>query len=289
VRRTAPTRWRSSSSKAPPRLTACPSPNEPLLGAAEGILEKVSANAHKRGITYFDFDKQTDSAVVLERVGEAAVRIDSAWLLLERAAYELEELTRTGPLESDRRAWSRVAAGQAADELRIAADSLMSIAGASSFAESSVLQQYWRDLMVGSRQLSLAPASSMRSTDARTARWSPTSPRTSDMPATGRTPISRDALAGRAAVVTGASRGIGRALVLALARGGRRGDRGEAAARRFPCGSMSDEPHHTIRARERSRSDQDGTAADDTDGSSGVATGGAVTVAGAWFSQCPGR
>ncbi|MEU6147523.1 acyl-CoA dehydrogenase family protein [Streptomyces sp. NPDC047081] len=128
----------------------------PLLGAAQAILEKVSANAHKRGITYFDFEKQTDSAVVLERLGEAAVRIDSAWLLVERAAYELEEVTRGGELSFERRAWCRVAAGQAVDEVRIAVDSLMSIAGASSFAESSVLQQYWRDVMVGSRHAFLS-------------------------------------------------------------------------------------------------------------------------------------
>ncbi|MGW5645157.1 acyl-CoA dehydrogenase family protein [Saccharopolyspora sp. NPDC003752] len=128
----------------------------PLLGAAEAILEKVSVSAHERGITFFDFGKQVDSAVVLERIGEAAVRIDSAWLLLERAAYELEERTRLGPLGYERRAWCRAAAGHAVDELRIAVDSLMSIAGASSFAESNVLQQYWRDLMVGSRHAFLS-------------------------------------------------------------------------------------------------------------------------------------
>ena len=128
----------------------------PLFGAAQAILEKVSTNAHNRGITYFDFEKQTDSAVVLERVGEAAVRIDSAWLLVERAAYELEELTRGGELPFERRAWCRVAAGQAVDELRTAVESLMSIAGASAFAESSRLQQYWRDVMVGSRHAFLS-------------------------------------------------------------------------------------------------------------------------------------
>ncbi|MGY1815210.1 acyl-CoA dehydrogenase family protein [Blastococcus sp. SYSU D00820] len=122
-----------------------------LLGIGQEVLELVTANAHKRGVTYFDFEKQTDSSVVLEAIGEAAMQIDTALLHVRRGVHELDETTRFRTLDYVTRARCRADAGHACENLRRAVDSLMSVAGASAFAESNRLQRLWRDLTVGSR------------------------------------------------------------------------------------------------------------------------------------------
>jgi alkylation response protein AidB-like acyl-CoA dehydrogenase len=123
----------------------------PLLGIAQEILEVVGTQAHKRGVSYFDFERQTDSASLLAAIGEAAIRVDTAWLHVHRAAAELEETTRSRTLDYATRARCRADAGHACENLRQAADSLLSIAGSSAFAESNRLQALWRDLNVASR------------------------------------------------------------------------------------------------------------------------------------------
>ncbi len=123
----------------------------PTLGMAATLLELVSANAHKRGISYFNFDKQTDSAVTIETIGEAAMQIDTASLHVQRAATVLDVDTRHGQLSLPVRARCRADSGHASENLRQAVGTLMSIAGASAFAESSRLQSLWRDINVASR------------------------------------------------------------------------------------------------------------------------------------------
>ncbi|MGY4713073.1 acyl-CoA dehydrogenase family protein [Mycolicibacterium sp. CBM1] len=123
----------------------------PTLGMADELLEQVTFNAHSRGISFFDFDKQVDSAVVLEGIGQAAMQIDTAWLHVRRGALELEETTKHHVLDRTTRARCRADAGHACVNLRSAVDSLMSISGASAFAESNRLQRFWRDINVASR------------------------------------------------------------------------------------------------------------------------------------------
>ncbi|MGQ4597938.1 acyl-CoA dehydrogenase family protein [Nocardia sp. R6R-6] len=123
----------------------------PSLGAAEAVLELVSGGVHKRGVTYFDFERQADSAVVLERIGEASMRIESAWLHVRRAARELDELTKVEVLDFKTRARIRADAAIAGIDMRSAVDALVSVAGASGFAEANPIQRHWRDLNAGSR------------------------------------------------------------------------------------------------------------------------------------------
>ncbi|MGH7907941.1 MAG: acyl-CoA dehydrogenase family protein [Candidatus Binataceae bacterium] len=128
----------------------------PILGAADAILESVSAGAHKRGISYTNYQRQTDSQVVHHHIGEAALKIDTAWLHTLRSAESIDSAARESRLmDYLTRARVRGDAGYAAQLVRDALDQLMSIAGAAAFAESNPLQRLWRDAHVGSRHAAL--------------------------------------------------------------------------------------------------------------------------------------
>jgi alkylation response protein AidB-like acyl-CoA dehydrogenase len=94
--------------------------------------------------------------VVLEQIGEAAMRIDTAWLHTRRAAKVVEDATMTGPLDAKTGARCRADAGYAMAQVRQAVDTLMNVAGTSAFAESNPLQRIWRDVNVASRHGYLA-------------------------------------------------------------------------------------------------------------------------------------
>lgn len=120
------------------------------LGTTEAAYELVSTNVHTRGVSYFEFPKQTDSAALIEGLGEARLMIDTAWLHMRRGAETLNKAA-DGPLHYNERARCRADAGHAVENLRKAMDMLLNIGGASSFADSNPLQRYWRDLSVASR------------------------------------------------------------------------------------------------------------------------------------------
>lgn len=121
-----------------------------LLGAAEEIFHAVVDDMKKRGVTYFDFPKKTDSAVLVERIGEVRMSIDGAWLHAMRSGQELDELTKKGPLDYKLRARMRADAAQVVKQLRDSVNSLLTIAGAAPFASSNSIQRLWRDLNVAS-------------------------------------------------------------------------------------------------------------------------------------------
>lgn len=123
----------------------------PCLGAVEAAYDIVSENMHKRGVSYFEFDKQTSSGALLSQIGKARMQIDSAWLHVMRAAEALENDSATGQMSPAVRIRCRADASEAVVNMRSAMDILLDISGASSFAESNPLQRLWRDLSVGSR------------------------------------------------------------------------------------------------------------------------------------------
>lgn len=120
------------------------------LGTVQAAAELISDNAHKRGISYFDFAKQTESGALLERLGRAKMKLDTAWLHVRRGGEALHGAL-DGPLDYATRARTRADAGHAVETLREAMDILLNIGGASCFAESSPMQRYWRDFSVASR------------------------------------------------------------------------------------------------------------------------------------------
>ena len=129
----------------------------PVVGIAKALLQEVIEGTRKRGITFTTYTRQADSAVVQHQVAEAALKIDSAWFHTIRAAGDVHDVAVSGNLmDYAARARVRGECGYAAKLVREAIDSLVSIAGASAFAEASPIQRMWRDANVSSRHAMLA-------------------------------------------------------------------------------------------------------------------------------------
>jgi 3-hydroxy-9,10-secoandrosta-1,3,5(10)-triene-9,17-dione monooxygenase len=131
----------------------------PVVGTAKALLEATIEGAQKRGITFTTYTRQADAAIVQHQVAEAALKIDSAWLHTIRAANEMDEAAAARkPLDYLTRARIRGESGYAAKLVREAVDTLVSVGGASSFAEASPVQRMWRDANVATRHAMLATA-----------------------------------------------------------------------------------------------------------------------------------
>lgn len=130
----------------------------PALGMAEAILESVRAATHKRGVSYTTYDRQIHSQVLLHDLAKAALHVETARLHVYRCAAEIDGAGAGQDLDSVGCARLRGACGYATEALRTAADLLVSIGGASCFAESNPIQRHWRDLNVATRHAFLATA-----------------------------------------------------------------------------------------------------------------------------------
>jgi 3-hydroxy-9,10-secoandrosta-1,3,5(10)-triene-9,17-dione monooxygenase len=129
----------------------------PVMGIAKAMLEKVVSGTRTRAISLTTYTRQADAPVVQHQIAEAALKIDSAWLQAMHAAAEVEELARNGSaMDYLARARTRGLVGFCARLLREAIDVLMSIGGASGFADSSPLQRMWRDASIATRHAVLA-------------------------------------------------------------------------------------------------------------------------------------
>ena len=132
----------------------------PQLGMADAALEAVAAGIQKRGISYTSYGRQVESHVVLHDLAKAALHIETAKLHVAHSAGEIDDAGAGGEMDSLAQARLRGACGYATEVLRAGVDMLVSIAGASSFAETSPVQRFWRDLNVASRHAFLATAPS---------------------------------------------------------------------------------------------------------------------------------
>lgn len=123
-----------------------------LLGLASAALELVTEKSRSRAVTYTVYEKQMDSPVFQERLAEASFTIDRAHMHAFRAADDIDAYAARGEHPDVlARARMRLDAAECADLCRTGVEQLLSIAGTSSFAESSPLQRIWRDVTVGSR------------------------------------------------------------------------------------------------------------------------------------------
>jgi alkylation response protein AidB-like acyl-CoA dehydrogenase len=131
----------------------------PIVGTAKALLQAVVEDSRKRPITYTTYSRQADAAVVQHQTAEAALKIDSAWLHTKRAASDIDEAAVAGKqLDYLTRARIRGECGYAAKLVREAADCLVSVGGASAFAETNPIQRMWRDINVSSRHAMLSTA-----------------------------------------------------------------------------------------------------------------------------------
>jgi alkylation response protein AidB-like acyl-CoA dehydrogenase len=131
----------------------------PIVGNARALLEAIVDGTTKRGITYTTYGRQADAPVFQHHIAEAALKIESAWLHTMRAAKDIDETAAAGKqMDYLTRARIRGESGYAAKLVREAVDALVSVAGASSFAESNPIQRMWRDANVATRHAMLATA-----------------------------------------------------------------------------------------------------------------------------------
>jgi 3-hydroxy-9,10-secoandrosta-1,3,5(10)-triene-9,17-dione monooxygenase len=129
----------------------------PVIGIAQAMLEEVISGTRMRGIRFTSYTHQADAPVVHYRVAEAALKIESARLQAASAADLVHGTAITGSkMDYLARARVRGVVGYAARLLREAIDALMSIGGASGFADSSPLQRMWRDANIATRHALLA-------------------------------------------------------------------------------------------------------------------------------------
>lgn len=129
----------------------------PVVGTGKALLEAIVEGAQKRGITFTTYARQADASIVQHQVAEAALKIDSAWLHAMRAANDMDEAAAARKqMDYLTRARIRGESGYAAKLVREAVDALVSVGGASSFAESNPIQRMWRDANVATRHAMLA-------------------------------------------------------------------------------------------------------------------------------------
>lgn len=127
----------------------------PTIGAARNMLDRTVAGLGSKAVSMWDYPRQSESQAVLQQVGEAAMEIESAWLLVLHAADILDVEAQDHFLSTGEAARLQADCGYAMALLRRAADRLMDIGGASAFASSNPLQRAWRDIALGSRHAAL--------------------------------------------------------------------------------------------------------------------------------------
>lgn len=133
----------------------------PQLGLAQAALDYVLEKGHTRGITYSDFAVQRDAPTFQLQVSKAATLVDTAHLFAYRAAADIDDAAAEGrEMSYVERARVRNDTGVAIDSAREAIRILCSAHGASSFAEVSPMQRWWRDSEVASRHAVVLPETS---------------------------------------------------------------------------------------------------------------------------------
>ncbi|HEV7583838.1 MAG TPA: acyl-CoA dehydrogenase family protein [Mycobacterium sp.] len=124
----------------------------PLLGVGRAALRFVVDNAQTKPLAGTTISRQRESVGLQIRIAEAATRISTARLHAYDMATTLDSATaeeRTVGYAA--RAEFRARLGYAAQQVIDALSILVDAHGAGSFAESSLLQQYWRDANTAAR------------------------------------------------------------------------------------------------------------------------------------------
>ncbi|MEV7994837.1 acyl-CoA dehydrogenase family protein [Streptomyces sp. NPDC086077] len=130
----------------------------PLLGLGRAALTAAREAAVTKPLSFTVHNSQADSVGVQMQVAEAALKLESARLLVYRAADEVDRGAHGGPLSLATRSHIRARAGFAAQQVVEAINVLANVHGSSAFADSNILQRIWRDANVAARHAGLIPA-----------------------------------------------------------------------------------------------------------------------------------
>ncbi|BBY21798.1 acyl-CoA dehydrogenase [Mycobacterium stomatepiae] len=128
----------------------------PLLGLGRAAADLVLQTAPSKPLANTSFVHQSDSAGVQIQVAEAKLKLRTARL----HAYEVADALDAGQMVNGEagyplRAQARAQCGYAARQVLEAIQTLINVHGAGSFADSSAMQQYWRDANVAARHAAL--------------------------------------------------------------------------------------------------------------------------------------
>jgi len=126
----------------------------PILGMAQAALDLTleRINAASKPIAYTFYDDLRKAPSMQLALAQASTLIDTAVLLMRRWSDEIADAARAGEdFAFTKRARLRMDIGYAMKCCRDAVDLLLSVQGASAFAESNPIQRVWRDLEMASR------------------------------------------------------------------------------------------------------------------------------------------
>ncbi|QUH03030.1 acyl-CoA dehydrogenase [Saccharopolyspora erythraea] len=124
----------------------------PFVGMATAALDYVVGESGRRGISFTNYERMTDSTAFQMAVAEAATRADVARMIAYQCASTVDSHARAGTYPSYvERARIRQHASHAVQQCREAVDLLVSAYGASAMADSNPLQGLLRDIHTGSR------------------------------------------------------------------------------------------------------------------------------------------
>jgi 3-hydroxy-9,10-secoandrosta-1,3,5(10)-triene-9,17-dione monooxygenase len=130
----------------------------PLLGLGTAALKDVIDTATTKPLHNTYFPRQSDSAGVQIQIADAALALRTAQLHAYDIADTLDDAARQGQrVTYDMRAEIRSRVGYLSQQVLAAISTLINVHGAGSFAESSRIQQYWRDANTAARHAALQP------------------------------------------------------------------------------------------------------------------------------------
>jgi 3-hydroxy-9,10-secoandrosta-1,3,5(10)-triene-9,17-dione monooxygenase len=128
----------------------------PIIGIGRAALSFVVEHAASKPVAQTTYVRQSDSVGVQIQIAEAAMKLKTAQLHLYDGADEVDAIMARGEdFDYELRALTRARVGYAAQQVLEAIQILVNAHGAGSFAESSRMQQYWRDANTAARHAGL--------------------------------------------------------------------------------------------------------------------------------------
>jgi alkylation response protein AidB-like acyl-CoA dehydrogenase len=128
------------------------------LGLVRAAIDITIAKGAKKSVAYTVFTQARNSPAHQIELAQAVSEADQAVMLLSRAAADVDlAAARHEKLDTLTRARIRMDTGAAARLCREAINRLLSVNGASSFADVNPLQRIWRDSEIASRYAFVLP------------------------------------------------------------------------------------------------------------------------------------
>ncbi|WP_101948226.1 acyl-CoA dehydrogenase family protein [Mycobacterium sp. 3519A] len=127
-----------------------------MLGVGRAALTLATEQAPLKSMHHTVFARRSDSVGVQIQMAQAALKLKTAQLHAFGVADDLDEVVaKRFDLSYEDRARARAQFGYAAQQVLEAIQILLNVHGAASFAESSLMQQYWRDANTAARHAGL--------------------------------------------------------------------------------------------------------------------------------------